>query len=50
MFEKMESTAMRLREILNELSRPETAEDPQRLQSLMKEQADLTPVVETYES
>lgn len=50
MFEKMESTAMRLQEIHRELSRPETAENPQRLQSLMKEQADLTPVVETYET
>ena len=40
---------MRLKEIINELSQPETAGDPARLTALMKEQAEITPLVETYE-
>ena len=48
MFEKIESTAMRLSEIIRELSQAETAADPQKLMALMKEQAELTPIVETY--
>ena len=49
MFEKIETTAMRLKEIINELSQPETAGDPARLTALMKEQAEITPLVEMYE-
>ena len=49
MFESLENTKMRLQEILNELGRPETSEDPAHLQALMKEQAELTPLVETYD-
>ena len=49
MFEKLERTQLRIREIVGELSEPETANDPQRLQKLMKEQAELQPVADAYE-
>ena len=49
MFDKLETAAMRLQEVHNELSLPETAGDGQKLQNLMKEQAELTPLVDVYE-
>ncbi|MDO4477884.1 MAG: peptide chain release factor 1 [Lachnospiraceae bacterium] len=49
MFDKLESAAIRLMEIHNELARPETAGDGVRLQKLMKEQAELTPLAEIYD-
>ena len=49
MFDKLETAAMRLQEIHNELTIPETAGDGAKLQNLMKEQAELTPLVEAYE-
>ncbi|MBQ0058903.1 MAG: peptide chain release factor 1 [Lachnospiraceae bacterium] len=48
MFEQLETTVMRLKEVLNELSEPNTASNPTRFQNLMKEQAELTPMVELY--
>lgn len=48
-FEKLESVRQRLEEILHILNEPTTAEDPQKFQKLMKEQAELTPVVEAYD-
>lgn len=49
MFEQLQEVKGRLEEILHQLSDPETARDPQKLQALMKEQAYLTPVAEAYE-
>ena len=39
---------MRLEEVLNQLSEPDVASDTERFRRLMKEQSDLTPIVEAY--
>ena len=39
---------MRLEEVLNKLSEPDVASDTERFRRLMKEQSDLTPIVEAY--
>ncbi len=48
MFDKLEDLLHRYEEIMNELSEPDVASDQKRFTSLMKEQADLTPLVESY--
>lgn len=48
MFDKLETLRMRLAEILNEVSEPEVAGDSARFQKLMKEQAELQPIVDIY--
>ena len=48
MFGQLEDIERRFEEVLNELSEPGTTGDQKRFQRLMKEQADLTPLVETY--
>ena len=48
MFEMLEDVLTRQKEIVGELSMPETANDPKKLQKLMKEQADIAPVAEAY--
>ena len=48
MFDKLEDLRIRLDEILNELQEPDVANDPNRFRKLMKEQNDLTPIVEAY--
>ena len=48
MFDKLEDLRVRLDEILNELQEPDVANDQNRFRKLMKEQNDLTPIVETY--
>ena len=48
MFDKLEDIVIRLDEILNELQEPDVANDPERFRKLMKEQSDLTPIVEAY--
>ena len=48
MFDKLEDTVARYEELMNELSEPDVANDPNRFKHLMKEQSDLTPLVETY--
>lgn len=48
MFDKLEDLLIRLEEILSELSEPDVASDQNRFRKLMKEQNDLTPIVETY--
>ena len=50
MFEQLKEVKGRLEEIVRLLSEPDTAKDPARLQSLMKEQAGLLPVAEAYDS
>ena len=48
MFDKLEDMRIRLDEILNELQEPDVANDQNRFRKLMKEQNDLTPIVEAY--
>ena len=48
MFDKLEDLRIRLDEILNELQEPDLANDQNRFRKLMKEQNDLTPIVEAY--
>ena len=48
MFDKLENLLIRLEEILSELQEPDVASDPNRFRKLMKEQSELTPIVEAY--
>ncbi|MCM1258198.1 MAG: peptide chain release factor 1 [Roseburia sp.] len=48
MFDKLEDLVIRLEEVLNQLSEPDVAGDAVRFRKLMKEQSDLTPIVEAY--
>ena len=48
MFDKLEDLVLRLEEVLNQLSEPDVASDPERFRKLMKEQSDLNPIVNAY--
>ncbi len=48
MFDKLEDLLVRLDEILSELQEPDVANDQERFRKLMKEQNELTPIVEAY--
>lgn len=48
MFDKLEDTVLRYEEVLNELSEPDVLNDQVRYQRLMKEQAELEPIVTKY--
>ncbi|MCQ2508600.1 MAG: PCRF domain-containing protein, partial [Dorea sp.] len=48
MFDRLEDLLIRLEEILSELQEPTVANDQNRFRKLMKEQAELTPIVEAY--
>lgn len=48
MFDKLEDILLRYEEVLNELSEPDVLNDQTRYQKLMKEQADLEPIVVKY--
>lgn len=48
MFDKLEDLLHRFEEILNELGEPNVADNQTRFRALMKEQSDLTPIVEAY--
>ena len=48
MFDKREDILIRLEEILRQLGEPGAAEDAARFQQLMKEQAELQPIADTY--
>ncbi len=48
MFDKLEDLLIRLEEILSELQEPDVASDSNRFRKLMKEQSELTPIVEAY--
>ena len=48
MFDKLDDLLHRFEEILNELNEPTVTEDQKRFRALMKEQSDLTPLVEAY--
>ena len=48
MFDKLEDLLIRFEELMSELSEPDVANDPERFRKLMKEQSDLTPIVDAY--
>ena len=48
MFDKLEDLLIRFEEILSELHEPTVTSNQERFRKLMKEQSDLSPVVETY--
>ncbi len=48
MFDKLEDLLRKFEEIMNELSEPTVAENQDRFRALMKEQSDLTPIVNAY--
>ena len=48
MFDKLEDILVRYEELMSELSEPDVANDAVRFRKLMKEQSDLTPLVEAY--
>ena len=48
MFDKLEDLLRKYEEIMNALSEPGVADDQQRFRALMKEQSDLTPIVNAY--
>ena len=49
MFEKLEDVQIRLEEIVRMIGDPATAGDAGKMQKLLKEQAELQPVVEMYQ-
>ena len=48
MFDKLEDLLRHYEELMNTLSEPDVANDPNRFRKLMKEQSDLAPIVEAY--
>lgn len=48
MFDKLDDILIHYEELMQELNNPSVAEDQNRFRKLMKEQADLAPLVETY--
>ena len=48
MFDKLEDLLRKFEEIMNELSEPTVADNQERFRALMKEQSELTPVVNAY--
>ena len=48
MFDRLEDLLRRYEEIMNELNEPTVTANQDRFRALMKEQSDLTPIVESY--
>ena len=48
MFDKLEELVEKLDQIMKELSDPDVVNDQNKFRKLMKEQSDLTPIVEKY--
>lgn len=48
MFDRLEDLLVRFQEIMEELNDPNVVNDQERFRKLMKEQNDLTPIVEAY--
>lgn len=48
MFDKLEDILIRFEEIMGELNEPTVTNNQERFRALMKEQSDLTPLVEAY--
>lgn len=50
MFDKLDDILIHYEELMQELNNPSIAEDQNRFRKLMKEQADLTPIVDAYKA
>lgn len=50
MFDKLEVLLIKFEDIMNELNEPSVTGDQNRFRNLMKEQSDLTPIVEAYKA
>ena len=50
MFDRLEDLVIRFEELMGELQEPDVANNQQRFRQLMKEQSDLTPIVEAYKA
>ncbi len=50
MFEQLEDLLLHYQEIIDWLNDPRVAEDPVHMRELMKEQSELTPIVQTYQA
>ncbi len=48
MFDRLDDLVLRYQEVMNLLSEPDVANDNNRFRALMKEQAELAPIVEAY--
>ena len=48
MFDKLEDLLIRFEEIMGELHEPTVTNNQERFRKLMKEQSDLTPIVDAY--
>ena len=48
MFDKLDDLLRKFEEIMNELSEPDVANNQERFRALMKEQSNLTPIVNAY--
>jgi len=48
MFDKLDNLLIRFEELMGELSEPTVTSNPERFRMLMKEQSDLTPIVNAY--
>jgi len=48
MFDRLEDILIHYEELMLELSSPDVTSDAKKFQKLMKEQADLAPIVEAY--
>ena len=48
MFDRLEDILIHFEEVMNELNEPTVTNNQQRFRALMKEQSDLTPLVEAY--
>ena len=48
MFDRLEDLLIRFEEIMGELQEPDVVNNQERFRKLMKEQNDLTPIVEAY--
>jgi len=48
MFDRLEDIVIRFEEIMRELQEPDVASNPERFRKLMKEQSDLTPLLNAY--
>lgn len=49
MFDRLEDLLIKYEEIMGELNEPTVADNQQRFRALMKEQSDLTPIVDAYQ-
>ena len=50
MFDRLDDLLIRYEELMEELNNPYVVEDQKKFRKLMKEQADLAPIVEAYKN